>query len=159
LFIYIIIVINNTVTDESLNLLSRGNTIDTTTIAKIKIEYVKSKKQKKFSKPPLLVNRLSTIHNNLLFVNSTLSGKYDDLTMWKNANVIDVYDIIANSYLMSFYVYKIDGEKINDLLVTDTHLFVLAGNTIVLYKLNNELKEKYNNKNIPASIRNQTENL
>lgn len=131
-----------TVTDATLNLLHRGNTIDTTAKAKIKIEYVKTKKQRKFSAPPFLVNRLSTVHNNLLFVNSTLMGKYDQKKMWDNANIIDVYDILTKSYLMSFYIYKIDGDKIDDLIVTDTHLFAIIGSKITSYKLNDILKSK-----------------
>lgn len=134
-----------TVTDQYLNLVHRGNTIDTTSKAKIKIAYVKAKKQRVFSAPPLLVNRVSAIHNNLLFVNSTLPGRYDEIKMWKNANVIDVYDILTKSYLMSFYIYKIDGEKIDDILVTDTHLFAIIGSSIVSYRLSTTLKDKYNN--------------
>lgn len=134
-----------TVTDQYLNLMHRGNTIDTTSKAKIKIEYVKAKKQRKFSAPPFLVNRVSTIHNNLLFVNSTLPGRYDEMKMWKNANIIDVYDILTKAYLMSFYIYKIDGEKIDYILVTDTHLFAIIGSNIVSYRLSTTLKDKYNN--------------
>lgn len=132
-----------TVTNATLNLLHRGNTIDTTSKAKIKIEYVKAKKQRKFSAPPFLVNRLSTVHNNLLFVNSSLMGKYDQKKMWNNSNVIDVYDILTKSYLMSFYIYKVDGDKIDDLLITDTHLFAIMGSKIVSYKLSDILKSKY----------------
>lgn len=134
-----------TVTDSSLNLLYRGNTIDTTSRAKIKIEYVKKKKQRKFSAPPFLVNRLSKIHHNLLFVNSTLPGKYDEMKMWKNANIIDVYNITTKSYLMSFYIYKVDGDTIDDFIVTGTHLFAIMGTKIVSYTLSETLKNNYTN--------------
>lgn len=134
-----------TVTDSSLNLLYRGNTIDTTSRAKIKIEYVKKKKQRKFSAPPFLVNRLSKIHHNLLFVNSTLPGKYDEMKMWKSANIIDVYNITTKSYLMSFYIYKVDGDTIDDFIVTDTHLFSIMGTKIVSYSLSETLKNNYTN--------------
>ncbi|SHG81530.1 Methylamine utilisation protein MauE [Flavobacterium micromati] len=132
-----------TVTDHYLNLVHRGNTIDTTSKAKIKMKYIKAKKQRVFSAPPLLINRVSAMHNNLLFVNSTLPARYDELKMWKNANVIDVYDILTKSYLMSFYIYKIDGEKVDDFIVTDTHLFVILGSNIVSYKLSKALKEQF----------------
>ncbi len=131
------------VTDASLHLLHRGNTIDTTTRAKIKVQYLKDRKEKKFSAPPLLVNRMSTLHRNLLFVNSTLPGRYDEAKMWKNAHVIDVYDVLNKSYVMSFYLYKIDGQHLDAFIVTDTHLFALMGSNIVLYKLNTALKDKY----------------
>ena len=131
------------VADEKLKLIDRGNTIDTTTKAKVKIVYVKEKKQRTFAAPPLLVNRLSTLHRNLLFINSTLQGKYDTTKMWDNANFIDVYDIISKSYLFTFYVYKVDGEKIDDMIVTDSHLYALLGTKIVVYKLNDVLKKKF----------------
>ncbi len=134
-----------TVTDYELNLLKRGNTIDTTSRAKIKMEYVESRKERKFSAPPFLVNRISAIHNNLLFVNSMLPGRYDEIKMWKNANVIDVYDILTKTYVMSFYIYKIDGDKIDDLIVTNSHLFVLIGSNLVSYKLSESLQSKYKN--------------
>jgi hypothetical protein len=131
------------VTDASLHLLHRGNTIDTTTRAKIKVQYILKRKEKKFSAPPFLVNRMSTLHRNLLFVNSTLPGRYDEAKMWKNAHIIDVYDILKKSYLMSFPLYKIDGQRLDSFIVTDTHLFAHMGNNIVLYKLNTSLKDNY----------------
>lgn len=129
------------VTDSSLNLLYRGNTIDTTSKAKLKITYLEKRKEKKFAAPPYMVNRLSTVHNNLLFVNSSLPGRYDPMVMWKDANIVDVYDIRKNSYLMSFYIYKINGEQMDSFMVTDTHLFVLFANRIVSYRLTGSLKK------------------
>lgn len=131
------------VADEKLQLVHRGHTIDTTSKAKLEIVYVKDRKQRTFAAPPFLVNRLSMLHRNLLFVNSTLMGKYDTTKMWENANFIDVYDILSKAYLFSFYVYKVDGEKIDDLIVTDTHLFILLGCNIVTYRLSENLRKKY----------------
>lgn len=130
------------IADKQLHLIDRGNTIDTTTQAAIKVDYVSSKNERKFSAPPLLVNRMSTLHNNLLFVNSTLPSRYEERRMWKNANVIDVYDIITKSYLMSFYVYKVDGDKIDDMMATDTHLYVLIGSKLISYRFSPELVDK-----------------
>ncbi len=134
-----------TVTDANLQLLQRGNTIDTTTKAKIEVRYVNTKEGKKkvFSAPPLLVNRISTMHRNLLFVNSRLPGRYDEPEMWKRAHVIDVYNVLTKSYLMSFYLYKMDGKSVDAIMVTDTHLFALMGSNIVLYKLSTALKDNY----------------
>ncbi len=133
------------VADKHLLLLYRGNTIDTTTKAKIKIGYLKKRKEKKFSSPPLLVNRISAVHNNLLFVNSTLPGLYDVKKMWERASVIDVYDILTKNYVMSFYINNINGGKIDDLLVTDTHVFALIGTSIVSYELGQELRNNFKN--------------
>jgi len=131
------------VTDEHLNLIHRANTIDTTTRAKIKIKYLDKKKEKKFGAPPLVVNRKSTLHNNLLFVNSMLPGKYDPLEMWEQASIVDVYNINEGSYLMSFYVYKVDGKQMNSFIVTDTHLFALFDRKIVSYRLSAFLLKEF----------------
>ncbi|UUW07291.1 hypothetical protein NLG42_14380 [Flavobacterium plurextorum] len=130
------------VTDDKLKLLHRGNTIDTTSKASLKIEYIKSKNQRTFSNPPLLVNRLSTLHRNLLFVNSMLPGRFEGKKMWQNANVIDVYDVLNKSYLMSFYIYKVDGEKIDDMIATDSHIYIITGSRMVSYKFSDPLKNK-----------------
>jgi len=134
------------IADKQLKLIDRGNTIDTTTQAAIKIDYVKSKNERKFSAPPLMVNRLSNLHHNLLFVNSTLPSRYEEKRMWKNAHVIDVYDVLSKSYLMSFYVYKVDGDKIDDMQVTDTHLYVIFGSKLVSYRFSPELIKQFKRK-------------
>lgn len=134
------------VTDKNLSILHRGNTIDTTSQAKIKIKYVKSKNQKKFSAPPNMVNRISTVHNNLLFVNSTLPGRFDVEKVWNYSSVIDVYDINSNNYLISFYIKNIEGNKIKDILVTNNHFYALVGTHIVRYSFSKELT-KYFHKN------------
>lgn len=131
------------VTDNNLELILRGNTIDTTTQAKIKIEYLKNRNEKKFSAPPLLVNKISAVHNNLLFVNSLLPGRFDVKKMWDKISVIDVYDINTKTYVISFYINDIDGDKIQDLLVTDTHVYALIGTHIVSYKLGDEIRKNY----------------
>lgn len=133
------------VTDNNLTLLHRGNTIDTTSQAKIKVKYVKSKNQKKFSAPPNMVNRISTVHNNLLFVNSTLPGRFDVEKVWKDSSVIDVYDINSNTYLISFYIKNIGGNKIKDILVTDNHIYALVGTTILRYSFSKAFAKHFQN--------------
>ncbi|NDP27741.1 MAG: hypothetical protein GZ087_09995 [Flavobacterium sp.] len=130
------------VTDNRLKLSYRGKTIDTTSKARLKIAWVKKRKEKKLSAPPFIVNRTSCVHNNLLFVNSGLPGRYESLEMWKQASIIDVYSIESQYYLMSFYIYNIEGKGMSSFIVTDTHLFALIGNAIVSYSLEKEIKEE-----------------
>jgi len=135
-----------TVTNRHLNLRSRGHTIDTTTKAKIKIEYIKGKRRHGFSAPPKMVNRLSAVNGPLLFINSTLQGKYDRPAMRSKANIVDVYNYVSNKYLMSFYVYKMDGNEIDDMMATRTHFFILSGNKLVSYRFGKALHKEINNK-------------
>ncbi|HMI08123.1 MAG TPA: MauE/DoxX family redox-associated membrane protein [Flavobacterium sp.] len=132
-----------TITDSKLKLLYRGNTIDTTSKAKIKTAWLVRKKQRKMAAPPLTVNIQSAIHRNLLFINSALPGRFDPLVMWEQASIIDVYDFTNKAYLMSFYVYKEDDKAMDSFIVTDTHLFAIFGSRIVAHRLSVNLKSKY----------------
>lgn len=129
------------VTDPNLELIDRGHTIDTTTQAQLKITYLKNRNQKKFAAPPYTVNRLSSVRNKLLFVNSLLPGRYDPMIMWNDASIIDVYDFTKNSYLMSFYLYKVDGKPMDRFIVTETHLLALFDHEIISYRFRGSLKE------------------
>ncbi|RZJ36544.1 MAG: hypothetical protein EOO51_00045 [Flavobacterium sp.] len=131
------------VTDAKLNLLRRGNTIDTNTIAKIKVEYLTKKAVRKFAAPPLTVNRTTALRRNLLFVNSGVPGKFDPEVMWRKAAVVDVYDTSDGSYVMSFYVNNEQEKKMKGFIVTDTHLFALFETKIVAYSLHNFLTKEF----------------
>ncbi|SDX74784.1 MauE/DoxX family redox-associated membrane protein [Flavobacterium degerlachei] len=132
------------VADKNATLDYRGNTIDTVAHAKIKIAYLKGKTERKMAAPPLTVNAHTAICNNLLFVHSKVPGRYENNTLWKQASIIDVYDLKKNAYVMSFPVYKIDNKELQSLFVTSTHLYALIGTQLVIYELNailqNEIK-------------------
>ena len=133
-----------TVTDSKLKIEFRGNTIDTISRAKLSIVSVKNHKQKKFSKPPLFVNKDSAVYNNLLFVNSAIPGKYEENKMWQSASIIDLYNLTTKSYLFSFLIYDIDGKKMKDFKVQGDKLYALIGNHITLYKLDKRITSNYN---------------
>ncbi len=90
---------------ENFTVEHRGNTIDTTTKAKLKVVKMKQSGDIKLGAPPYMVNRHTTISKNLLFVNFLLRGKYEGKEVWKYATVVDVYDISKQTYALSFYVY------------------------------------------------------
>lgn len=123
------------VTDQDLQLHYRGNTIDTTTRAKLKIAHIKETGTKKIASPPFIVNRLSAVSDNLLFVNSTLIGKYEPKEMWKEASVIDVYDIQENTYLSSIYIYNVNQKKVQSIFVVGDNLYAIIGNALHRYQL------------------------
>lgn len=134
------------VTDDNLNLAYRGNTIDTTSKAKIKVLQVKSKDEKKLGASTVMVNRSSAVYRNLLFVNSSVPGKYEPLVMWKDASIIDVYDIRTRLYLMSFYIYNENRKQLSTFTVAGNRLYALIGNSIVSYRLGSTI-QNYMNQN------------
>jgi uncharacterized membrane protein YphA (DoxX/SURF4 family) len=132
-----------TVADASLKIDFRGNTIDTISRAKLNIVKVKSLNQRKFSKPPLFVNKSSASYSNLLFVNSAIPGRYEADQMWKEASIIDVYDLSKNSYLFSFCIYDIEGKKMRSFVVQKDKLYALIGNHIIGYNLDERITSHY----------------
>ncbi|SEA25435.1 hypothetical protein SAMN05443667_1033 [Flavobacterium gillisiae] len=123
------------VTNDALQLNYRGNTIDTTKKAHLKIMYNNKSGDRKLGGTPYIVNASTALDGNLLFVNSALRGKYESETMWKEAAVVDVYDISQNSYQTSFYIYNIGNEKMKTFMVTGNNLYVIIGQNLHKYHL------------------------
>ena len=119
----------------NLNLEYRANTIDTITHAQIKLAKLKDGRGKTFAKPPLIVNKVTAVDNNLLFVNSALSGLYETEELWKTASIIDVYNLNDKTYRSSFPVYDIGKHKMRSMIVSGKFLYALIGDKIVCYKL------------------------
>lgn len=125
------------VADQNLNLLRRGNTIDTTSHAKIKISKLPNG-DRKLSAPPNFVNKYSATAGNYLYVNSGLRGRFESAVQWKETAVIDVYDIAKRTYVYSLPVYPVSGEKLHAIYATEKQLFFLIDNAIVAYTLKEE---------------------
>ncbi len=134
------------VTDPKLNLSFRGKTIDTISKAQIKVAYNTDRDERKMAAPPLVVNKNAFAYNGLLFVNSALMGKFEDARMWKQASLIDIYDINNKTYLVSFYLYNIDNKKAQRFMVYNNNFYALVGTHIVSYKLSNLIVNHYSKK-------------
>lgn len=123
------------ITDADLKNKVSGHTIDTTRRAQIKVRYVSSLKASKLATPDKVVNRLAATFGKYLYVNSKLIGKYEPTEMWEHASIVDVYDIETRRYVLSFYLYDEDGEKISDFEVTEDSIYVIAGKYLVPYQI------------------------
>ncbi|SHH67368.1 MauE/DoxX family redox-associated membrane protein [Flavobacterium johnsoniae] len=129
------------VTDDKLDVYYRGNTIDTTTKAKLKVIKIKLSGDTKLGAPPYMVNKNTAVCNNLLFVNSSLKGRFESEEVWDQASVIDVYDISKNEYVSSFYIYNIGKSKMKYFLVTDSNLYAISGQVLQRFSLGNTIKK------------------
>jgi hypothetical protein len=130
------------ITDENLVVEHRGNTIDTTTKAKLKVVKMKQSGDIKLAAPPYMVNRHTTVSKNLLFVNSVLRGKYEGNDVWKHASVVDVYDIAKQTYVLSFYVYDEEGFRMKNFFATDAALYIISGHYLLKYGYGERIKSK-----------------
>lgn len=131
------------ITDKHLNLIKRSKTIDTISKANIKTKYIESKQKYQLQAPPLIVNKKSAIHKNLLFINSTLISKYEPKSMNSMASIIDVYNINNNSYVMSFYINNIDGKAFDHFIVTENYLYAIFERKVIAYRFNKLLKKEF----------------
>jgi hypothetical protein len=131
------------VADTALKLRYRGRTIDTTTHAKIEVAHLPGRGELKLSSPPRIVNRMSAVDRNLLFVASSLIGRFEDPMLWKRATIIDVYDTAKDDYVASFYIYNIDGKRARAIAVDDSRLYALIGTQLVYYRLDELIRKHY----------------
>lgn len=130
------------ITDEQLNLESRGKTIDTISVAQIKVDKILKSGDIKMAAPPLVVNNFTTVTNNLLMVNSMLRGKFEEKKVWKNAAVIDVYDISNQTYLLSFYVFDENEFRMKNCYATQKALYIISGHYLLKYGYGKRIKSK-----------------
>lgn len=121
--------------NHQLQLNYRGKTIDTISHAQIQLAKVKSHNIKTFAAPPLIVNKSSATAGNLLFVNSQIIGQYESDVIWKNASIIDVYNLTNQSYQSSFPIYHSNGKRMRSFIITNNQLFALIGSQLVRYQL------------------------
>lgn len=130
------------VADEDGKLEFRGHTIDTTSRAKIKVAYLNGKMERAMSAPAVNVNKTSSVYGHLLFVNSNVQGRYEQKMVWKQASVIDVYDLNERAYKFSFHIYGINGRKLRSFTVAPSKIYALIDDKLVIYKINGGLQKE-----------------
>lgn len=126
------------VSDRSLSLQFRKNTIDTTFKANIKVVKL-SNGDIKMATPPLVVNRLISTGGQQLFINSALRGQYESVKMWKQATPVDVYNLESKRYEYSFQVYNISDKKPNAMYAAKDIVYFLFDRTLIAYKIDRKV--------------------
>ncbi|WP_313385908.1 DoxX family protein [Chishuiella sp.] len=124
------------VTDDNLKMDTSSKTIDTTRTTPLKV--VSTNNKQKLLNPNSTVNRLATVDNGFLYINSTKKGQFEDKQVWKQASAIDIYDYEKQVYKGSFYLYNIKGQKANELMVIENKLYAIIGYQLVIYELNTQ---------------------
>lgn len=123
------------VIDKKLELMHKGATIDTFAHAHIKIIENQKTGERKLSSNPLLVNQLSTASSGHLIIKSNIKGQFEPKEMWDKASIMDIYNILDNQYINSFYVHNIDKYKVKGMILNKTDLYLIIGNHLVKYKI------------------------
>lgn len=128
--------------DLKLGLITEGKTIDTVQNANIKVSR-STDGVEEMAAPPLLINNAASVYKNLLFIKSERIGMYEDALMYKQASIIDVYDLKRRIYVGSQYVYAIDNQKMRNFKVIDKTIFVLSGSFLSVVPLSAKIATAY----------------
>jgi len=121
--------------DSNLKLLKRQHTIDTVQKAQIKLSDINDNGEIKMKAPPLIVNKMAAIYNDLLLINSNRLGKYEDKDMLKEASIIDVYNWKKGSYEFSFYLYNIGNVGAKAFELYKDYLVALIDDKLSVYEI------------------------
>lgn len=127
------------VTDNRLDFMLTGKTIDTISIAQIDVaNYQKGNKQKLGRST--MVNRLATTYGNYLFINSDRLGKYEDEHTLRSASIIDQYDLSDNSYKQSFYLYHQPGQKLSEIKAAGDQIYAIVEDRLLITQIRPEYR-------------------
>lgn len=129
--------------DSGLHVLSKGQTIDSVSKAKVKLASV-SKNTFTLASPPSVVNLNTSVSGRLLLVHSNLMAANESTNVFNKNSVIDVYDINSLKYNFSFYIPDQHDFKMQSFQIWNTNLITIAGPYLTIYDLNNILDNKKN---------------
>lgn len=124
-----------TILDTNLNITAKGQTIDTNTRVKIQLEAVRSDQQIVMAKPPLFVNLITALDQQVLYVKSKLKASNENYTNYNQNTIIDAYDLNDQFYKYSFYIPNINDKRVSDMVIANNHLFVIQGQYLSKYQL------------------------
>lgn len=128
--------------NSDFELLRREETIDTVRIAQIQLSQRNERGEIQMKAPPLKVNRTAALHQNLMMINSTRLGKYEESKMLNQASIIDVYDWKKQTYEFSFYLYNIGQNSLKEFQVYDEYLVAIIEDMLSVYQLRPSYFEK-----------------
>ena len=125
-----------------MQLITKGKTIDTVHKAEIKVAAL-STGDRQMAKPPLIINKTSTVYGNLLFIKSKRIGRYEDENMLKDTSILDVYNLNDGSYISSIYIYHVNGKEMTSFRVTANKIYALSGNYLSVIRLSKKIMDVY----------------
>jgi hypothetical protein len=121
--------------DKALKLITRSNTLDTTSIAQIKSHKLASSGTYAMTSPPVLVNRNTCIWNKYLLVNSPSLSTNESPETFETSSIIDVYDLQNRKYVFSFHVPDFDNQKLKSFGASGNTMIALFDHYLIAYSI------------------------
>ncbi len=122
--------------DTNLQVLLKGNTIDTIRHAALKIITDSFTHQIRMAAPPVFVNKRACVTDRWLFINSGLMANNEDRDSFTSFSVIDVYSAITGKYKYSFYLPPYNGNRVTNFTVSGNHLIAIYDRFLFSFQLN-----------------------
>ncbi|MCY0977160.1 hypothetical protein PGH12_01415 [Chryseobacterium wangxinyae] len=129
-------------TDLNLNLKDTYRTIDTVTVPQLDIVYSKNQTRKLGGKT-VTVNKRSAVHHGILFIQSDRIGKYEHKELWKKMVTVDMYSIVQQKYIGSFYLPKKEKQQRMQFIVDDKNLYLIVENEIIKYRFAQNITQHF----------------
>lgn len=128
--------------DKQMQMIKKGRTIDTVSTAEIEVASL-SAGEKQMAKPPVIINKVTAVYGNLLFIKSQRIGKFEDEKMLKDASILDVYDLNDGSYVSSLYVYHVNGNEMTSFKVVYNRIYAISGRFLSVVRLHKNITNAY----------------
>jgi hypothetical protein len=122
--------------DSSLSNVKQFRTIDSYNKFQVKAGDVENNSYTNVS-PAVFVNCCISIENDLVYINSEVRAKNESQSQLRDSTVIDIYNMKSGEYLSSFYIPRINNERMSDLNVVGNKLIASFSNAVVTAKINN----------------------
>lgn len=121
--------------DTALHVVYRGNTIDGVERVQIHVAEIESSQTMALASPPRIVNKKSHSSGDWLFIHSTIRATNESRSTFEQNYVVDVYGLRDGHYSGSFYIPRINGEKLRDFKVYGDLLVTIHGRIITTFDL------------------------
>lgn len=121
--------------DSNMNILYNGRTIDTNSHVKIRVSHITSIGQVTLASPPAMVNKMSCVDGNYLYINSKLLANNENKYLFDKCSVIDVYSLKEEHYLSSFYLHDIGKEKVRGFRIANNTVVALYDHYLATFRL------------------------
>lgn len=121
--------------DSSLHLRYRGKTIDGVERVQIRVAEIKSDQAIALASPPRIVNKKSHSSGDWLFIHSVIKARNESKSAFNQHDVLDIYNLRNGRYAGSFYLPRINGEKLRDFKVYGNMLVAIHGRFLTTFDL------------------------
>lgn len=128
--------------NSRLDVVYKGNTIDTVSQAKVQIGTIASENKKTLVKRPGIVNKRGAVYGDKLYIGSGLIADNESVEAFETNSIVDVYSLQDQSYQFSFYIPAFKKLKTKEFKVYDDKLVAIYSNYLVTYEMNFASEEK-----------------